>query len=462
MARRTVTVDSLAYEFAADDPPPIADRVWSLVQGRAIDEITGEPVAPIRVAVSEPGLAVNTGGGGTYTVFGRPWHRFPPLAAPNYPLHVTIEADRYLAFTQVITVPTYQRTVAAPAPAIGATVLTLNSSIGLFSGQLLLIGPAGPDQESLTIANSGPGANQVTLAAPLAKAHPVGAAVAADEFVPVAVPDALMHRLPVVVRGRAVQRNATGIGTTPVANASIAVQGLWRTARDVSQHLPAVAANVVSLAPGLYEARPVGASLAAQNLPAVAGDDKLLVAAASSGDTFVDISDRQNLVAPPAPPPYSVLRIDADQPREAEHVAITAMAGFGAPDEPGRISLAHALSASHRGGARVQRVAPQPPAAPTALSDAGVPGDPCVFVNDVAGLSAADTVAISGGPGLPEFQQVRMFAATSDAAGYFQLPPLSRVAQITLSGTAAALAPVTIDFQPDYTQSANWVDVVFS
>ena len=45
--------------------------------------------------------------------------------------------------------------LSGPGADVGATVLTVNS-ISLFPGQLLLIGPAGPSRESLTIANSDP------------------------------------------------------------------------------------------------------------------------------------------------------------------------------------------------------------------------------------------------------------------------------------------------------------------
>jgi hypothetical protein len=459
MAHRTIVVDSLAYEFAPDEPPALADRTWSLIQGRAIDEISGEPLAAMQVSVAEPELDVKTGDGGTYTVYGRPWHRFPPLAALGYPVHLTIESDGYLASTQVVTVPTHQRLLVAPAPAIGSTVITLSSNGGLVAGQRLLIGPAGPDQECLTVATIGPGANQVTLAAPTANPHGVGAAVVADEFAPVAVPDVLMHRAPVTVRGRTVRQNATGVGTTPVANASITLLGIWRTARDVAQHLPAAPTAVVSLAPGLYAARGVGATLAAQDLPVVAGDDKLLAAPASSGDAFAGISNRLNLVVPPAPPPHSVLRIDADNPEAAEHIALAGASGWGGPDEPGRITLDHGLRLAHRRNVRVQRVAPQPPATAKTFSDAGVPGDTCVFLSDITGLSTADTVAIAGGPAPREYQLVRTFTAISDADGHFALPPVSRIAQMRLQ--ASVPPAVTFEFQPDYAQRENWIDIVF-
>jgi hypothetical protein len=461
MAHRTIVVDSLAYEFAPDDPPALADRLWSLVQGRAIDEITGEPVAALEVSVAEPELGVKTGKGGTYTVFARPWHRFPPLAAAGYPVHLTIAADGYIATTQVATVPSHQRLLAAPSPAIGANVITLSSNAGLVTGQRLLIGPAGPDQESLTIASVGPGANQVTLAAAIVHPHAVGAAVVADEFAPVAVADILMHRVAVTIGGRSVRRNASGIGTTPVANASIAVQGIWRTAQDVRQHLPPATAATVSLAPGLYAARAVGAALAAQDLPAVAGDDKLLVDQASSSDSSIAISNRLNLVAPPSPPPFSVLRIDAGNPEAAEYIGLAGADGFGGANEPGRVALDHALRVPHRRDALVQLAAPQSAAAPKFFADAGAPGDTCVFLSDIAGLDTADTVAITGGTAAREYQQVRTFTVVSNAEGYFLLPPMSRIAQIRLQASAPALSTVTLEFQPDYSQRGNWLDIVF-
>lgn len=461
MAHRTIVVDSLAYEFAPDDPPALADRLWSLLQGRAIDEITAEPVAALEVSVAEPELGVRTGEGGTYTVFARPWHRFPPLAAAGYPLHLTIAADGYIATTQVVTIPSHQRLLTAPAPVIGANVITLSSNAGLVTGQRLLIGPAGPDQESRTIASVGPGANQVTLAAAVVNLHAVGSAVVPDEFAPVAVADILMHRAPVTIGGRSVRRNASGIGTTPVANASIAVQGLWRTAQDVRQHLPAAAAATVSLAPGLYTPRAVGAALAAQDLPAVTGDDKLLIDQTSSGDSFIGISNRLNLVAPPLPPPYSVLRIDAGTPEATEYIGLAGAGGLGGANEAGRVALDHALRMPHRRDALMQLVAPQPAAVPKFFADAGAPGDTCVFLSDIAGLDTADTVAITGGAAPREYQRVRTFTAVSDADGYFQLPPVSRVAQIRLAASAPALPAVTIEFQPNYSQRGNWLDIVF-
>jgi hypothetical protein len=461
MAHRTVVVDSLAYAFASDDPSALAERVWSLIQGRAIDEITGAPLQAIEVTTAEPELGTKVGDGGTYAVYARPWHRFPPLAASGYAVHVTVAAEGYLPSTQVVNVPTHQRTIVAPAPVVGSNVVTLSSSAGLAAGQRLLVGPA-TNRENCTIANIGPGANQVTLAAPLAHGPSAGDPVVADEFAPVVVADLPMRRRAVTIRGRTVRRNASGIGNTPVANAAIVAQGLWRSARDVAQHLPPTKpVNVASLSPGLYAARPAGATLAAQGLPVIAGDDKLLLEPAAAGDSSLATSNRLNLVAPPAPPPHSVLRIDVDNPELAEHIGINAVSALGTAGEPGRVGLEHALRVLHRRGVRTQRVAPQPPAPPNTLTDAGMPGDACVFLNNLVGLGGAATVGIAGGVAPREYQRVRTLDTVSDADGYFELPPVSRIAQLHLVASAPTLAATTLDVQPDYTQREHWIDVVF-
>lgn len=461
MQRRTVVVGSRAYGFAADAVPPVAERYWSLVQGRAIDELTGDglTVAPW-VQVAEPQIDTRTGEGGIFILMARPRRRVPPLPASGVTLHFTLGADGYLAVAHSVTLPTYERTLAPPAPAVGAQVIDLSSNAGLSAGQLLLFGPVGPNQEQRSVAQLGPGPHQVRLSAPLAQAHAVGDPVAAA---PLTLPDLPLHRAPVRIRGRAVRRSTVATAaTSPVANAVIQVQGIWRTQADLRKHLPAVPATLVSLAPGLYAARDIGATLAAQDLPVVPGEDKLLLAEAPAGSTRIRLSDRRNLAAPPALPPFSVLRIDADHPEAAEYLRILALDPDGAADEPATVTLAAPLRLAHRALVRVQRVQPKPAGAAKVLAVAASAGDTCVFLKSSGGLAGAATVHIAGGVVSDEYQQVRTFTAISDADGYFALPPLSRVAQIHIHASAAALSAVELDVQPDYGQPDNRLDLVFS
>ena len=156
-----------------------------------------------------------------------------------------------------------------------------------------------------------------------------------------------------------------------------------------------------------------------------------------------------------------MLRIDAGTPEATEYIGLAGAGGLGGANEAGRVALDHALRMPHRRDALMQLVAPQPAAVPKFFADAGAPGDTCVFLSDIAGLDTADTVAITGGAAPREYQRVRTFTAVSNADGYFQLPPVSRVAQIRLAASAPALPAVTIEFQPNYSQRGNWLDIVF-
>ncbi len=69
-----------------------------------------------------------------------------------------------------------KRTLSA-ATVVNATVATLNSTAGLVAGQTLLIGPPGPNQDTVVIRALGPAANVITLTAEMPHSHGSGDAV---------------------------------------------------------------------------------------------------------------------------------------------------------------------------------------------------------------------------------------------------------------------------------------------
>ena len=98
------------------------------------------------------------------------------------------------------------------------------------------------------------------------------------------------------------------------------------------------------------------------------------------------------------------------------------------------------------------------PAGPaTAFTANGWAGDACAFLASVAGLPAAGFVRVSGGPGPVGFHAARTFTTTSDAAGYYRLPPLTRVAQIEATATQGALK-ADLMFRPDSSLFENVLD----
>ena len=56
---------------------------------------------------------------------------------------------------------------------------------------------------------------------------------------------------------------------------------------------------------------------------------------------------------------------------------------------------------------------------------------------------------------------MRRFSVSSDAAGYYRLPPLSRVAQLELRAERGALIPIQMEFRPDYRVRENRLDFTF-
>ena len=233
-----------------------------------------------------------------------------------------------------------------------------------------------------------------------------------------------MHRLPVVVRGRAVQRNAGSISD----------------GRECVHRVRGPCSRPAS------EARPVGGSLAAQicrSLPAMT----------SSGlrRTFRQCLRRHlrpaKSVAPPAPPPHPCCAARRPVSRakpSIRHHGDRRLRRAGR--KPGRIFLAHALNASHaaaRACSAWRRNRPR-----RRRRSATVAGDSCVFVNDVVSSTQRTPWRFPAAPAC-EFQQVQrsrrpaMQRATPVAAAV-----LRRADQPQRDRRGAAASHHR--FQPDY------------
>ncbi|MGE5097192.1 MAG: hypothetical protein ACM3SO_18805 [Betaproteobacteria bacterium] len=465
MSRRSILVDGDVRTVAFVEPPPAAQRPWAVASGRAQDEISESPVASLlRVNVVQRAIGVNYGDDGAFCLVARPWLRFPPLLAAAYDVQATVRAEGYAPLDIELNVPSAQRTIAAPAPVAGATVLTLNDTTALEAGQLLLIGPANAPAERRRVDNLGPGAQQVTLASGLANARAVGDPVVADAWTPVDLGVLGLRREPVVIRGRAVRRDASAGIDVPVAGATIAVTDFWWTLGAVrlqqpgvmTQPNPALRAFALGISPGLYASRPVPGGQLASIALAPAAIEHLLLGDAAAGDARIRVSNRAPLAA------GALLRVDPDAGDDAETLEIASVSGYGPPDQPGDVQLRFALRRDHRSGVRVLLLNAGAVAAPKTLRRAAAPGDRCVFVDDASGIAAGTSVRVSGGTAADEEQVAAPLTASSDAQGYFRLPPLQRIAALRLRASAAALPAFDFRFEPDLAARENWLDVVFA
>lgn len=274
------------------------------------------------------------------------------------------------------------------------------------------------------------------------------------EFAPTDHGTLALHRDPVVITGRTVL--AAGGTTTPVAGATVSVTGVWPTLPPANAFVLPDPPNLVSLLPPTFFAHEAPAGvLRRRELTPVVGEDKSLLGHAPAGSVTLAVSDRVNLAG------GNVVALDESDPERTEYLFVQSVEGASTDAEPATVTLAYATARAHHAGAVLRRVTPQAAAADNHLTRDCIAGDTCVFLDGVLGLAGASVVELTGGGGSAEYHLVRRFTATSDADGYYRLPPLSRVAQAELLAHDGAHPDVTVTVTPDYGAGVDRVDFVF-
>jgi hypothetical protein len=185
----------------------------------------------------------------------------------------------------------------------------------------------------------------------------------------------------------------------------------------------------------------------------VAGEDKTLEAAAEAGSLELTVSDRVGLAV------GTVVQVDAD-PAIQEWLAIQAITPVGAPDLPATLRFTHALAYRHRQGALVRRVTLAAAGAARQLARDANPGDTAVFLNNLATLDTAQVVEVFGGAAA-ELHALGRLSVQADGEGAYRLPPLHRVAQLTVQATDGGSTSDPVTFVPDYTRRENRLDIGF-
>ncbi|MGH8248623.1 MAG: hypothetical protein ACREUU_19615 [Gammaproteobacteria bacterium] len=96
MSRRTVQLGNRIILFSPDDPVPPVNRIQAVMKVRVTDELTGTaPDGRITLEVKERGFFPRLGSDGLGGLSGIPHELFPALQARDYPVHLTISAERY-------------------------------------------------------------------------------------------------------------------------------------------------------------------------------------------------------------------------------------------------------------------------------------------------------------------------------------------------------------------------------
>jgi hypothetical protein len=259
-----------------------------------------------------------------------------------------------------------------------------------------------------------------------------------------------LHREPVLIAGRVMDDSPASV---PVAGATVRLTGIWPALPPPNTDPPADPPSLVALRASFYAARDSATATARPvTLAPVTGQDKRLRFGAPARAAALSLDNRLGL----NPGGGEILWIDPGTAAE-EFIQTTAVRGASAADQPAEAQLARRLRNGHRRDAPVLVVTPQNPGPIKSLTRTCIPGDAVIFVSDLTGWETATALEIDDGTS-PEYHAISHFTATTDQAGFYRLPPISRVARVELAAQGLP-GTQTAEWSVDYTEPVNHVDL---
>jgi hypothetical protein len=266
--------------------------------------------------------------------------------------------------------------------------------------------------------------------------------------------DLLLHRLPTVISGRVLLNAGTAV--TAIAGAAITLTGVWRSLPPANLVVPPASPDLVSLNPGIYaDSSAAGSQVQGLKFLGAPGPDKNLLNDAMAAQPQLRLSDR-HLIAP-----NDILAIDTADSERTEFVTVKTVTGASSDDLPALVTLTSPLRSSHRQGATVHKIQFQNVGPVITLSDDAIAGDVCIFINGIVNLASSPFVSITQGAMPTEYHSASYFQATSDAQGFFRLPPISRVAQCGLRCHDGVHTDLDVLHCPNYETEASRIDFAF-
>jgi hypothetical protein len=383
MTHAAIQVGERTFTVSFDDEQPRGRRTTVIVRGRAVDELTGEPIeASLTVEPAGAAFARNSSrmlvgprrsAGGVVGLVGVPLLALPQVDTQSYEVGLRVAAAGYHALVARV--------------------------------------------------NHGP------IAGPLGTWQP------AD------LGDLLLHGAATHVAGRVV---AEGTPRTPIAGAQVRVAQAWRTLPTPTTVPAPIASRLLSVSPPLYAPRTAASDTADETvLTAVAGQDKQLREGPGAGTTEVWLSDGVGLgpgtllrFEPTDPDRAEVIPVG---------LVDGAAAPSANPALPAVVTLGHPLAFSHRQRIAVEVVAEAPGAQHNLDVDAE-PGDRSLMLATLGALGAVAWIRIAGGAA-PEYHRPALLEVATDTEGFYRLPAIDRLATIRLEAVAPGLGPSVHDLR---------------
>jgi hypothetical protein len=290
--------------------------------------------------------------------------------------------------------------------------------------------------------------------------HPLRAVVPQEPtfpaaFVPANFGDVGLHADPIVIRGSVVVR--TGSTTQPAVGADVFVTEVWPRIPNPAGLPAGEQPNLIALRVPLSVARDTATGRVRRRNMTATGTIKALLGEVDRGQMDLSLPDRVGLNALGG----DVLVIDGADPDRSEYVTVASITGGATAVEPAIATLTLPLLRLHRRDAQVELVTPQAAGTNHPLTRDAIAGDVTLFITSLGGMATATVVEITGGGTPAEFRLMRRIRTKTNNLGYYTLPPISRVAQVTVTaddGTHNGQSTVT----PSYSQREYVLDLVIT
>jgi len=462
MARRIIDIDGVPVTISPLEPPSVGRRHAAILTVIVTDETTGRaPLAPVWADLSRPlpSAGIRAVDAGVVGVEGKPAEAFSPTLAVSQTISLDIGAPRFTTRHLDVTLQSSLRSLTGPSGA----VLSLDSAAGLAAGMRLLLGtPDSTGAEIATISATGPAPNQVTLVVAPTITFPSGSAVQ-----PLPADQALaLHPVPVMIEGCVLKRSGANI--TTLANASVRLSKLWIEVPPAGSTVqpepptpgvfppPPWDPPIGAVWPPAYADFPKGSAVEFEDRPVdSAMPPKTILDDAPPGTTQLRFSDASALAF------GDVVAIDADDDGRREIVEVTNIALTGSAADWARITINNPLQLLHRSNAIVRRLQSVAPSLTRTLNYDAALGDGALLF-DTTAVTGSHQVRLVDGT-RHAFHRVSIYSATSDAQGYYRLPPVTRAGRIELAAKdSGSAAHVEVEIVPDYSLDPSRQDLTVS
>lgn len=397
MTRRVVTTARGPVTIALDDAVRAGDRFCALVQARLVDERTGQPVTE--------GVQVEAFGTPLEGAVGRrtAW----PRAGSG-------------GVVGVVGIPS----TVLPALDIQAYDLGVRArASGYLPAQRVL--PHGP-----------------LIGYP-------------DRFVTRDLGDLLLHGEPIVVLGQVLERLGTGVIQPPAAPVTVGVTEAWRRIPPMTSAPGPLTSELAAISPLLYADRSSATTVLRRvGVAANAGSDRVLLSPVSAGRATVRLGAGAAIAV------NDLLEIDGMDADRIEHVMVAAVDATTDPTQAVTVTLHFPLVHDHATGALTRTAVATPVLPDHALAEDAIAGDATLFLPAGTGLMATVMIEIDDGGPVHEYHQLDPYLTQTDPDGFYRLPPLGRVAALSVE---AVLGPRVLSqtSSPAFHAQEHRVDFLF-